>query len=273
MSAHPPVVILRGGGDLATGCALRLHRAGLAVVVLETAEPLAVRRLVSLAEAVYQGEIEIEGMRGRRVADVAAAHRALEQGLVPVLVDPQAESRKSLRPLALVDGRMRKERPELGLEAAPLVVGLGPGFVAGENCHAVVETNRGHHLGRVYWQGGAEPDTGVPEAVQGYDVDRVLRAPADGHIEAQVPLGSLVRQGEIIATVGGAPLRAPFDGALRGLIHDGIHVQAGVKIGDLDPRCETAYCREVSDKALAVGGGVLEAVLSRPEIRRALAMS
>lgn len=265
-----PLVLLRGGGDLATGVAARLYRCGFDLVVTEIPRPLAVRRLVALAEAVYAGETVVEDLRARRVADPTEARAALAEGVIPVLVDPEAACREALAPVALVDGRMRKRPPEIGLEAAPMVVGLGPGFTAGVDCHAVVETQRGHHLGRVFWEGSAAPDTGVPEPVRGHDVDRVLRAPAPGEVEGRVPLGSVVHKGEVIARVGGVPLVAPFDGVLRGLVHDGLTVEAGTKIGDLDPRAEPRYCWEISDKALAVGGGVLEALLSRPDIRRLL---
>lgn len=265
-----PLVLIRGGGDLATGAVARLHRTGFGVVVLEAPQPRAIRRLVALAEAVYAGRAEIEDLHGVHCADVEAARSALAEGLIPVLVDPQADSLAAFQPVALVDARMRKSPPELGLGAAPFVVGLGPGFTAGVDCHAVVETQRGHHLGRVLWQGQAAPDSGVPEAVAGHDRDRVLRAPAAGVLEALVRLGAVVRAGDVIARIGGVPLRAPFDGALRGLLHDGLEVVRGEKVGDLDPRGVPAYCREISDKSLAVGGGVLEALLSQPEIRRRL---
>jgi len=175
-----------------------------------------------------------------------------------------------LHPAAIVDGRMRKAPSELPLDAARLMIGLGPGFEAGVDCHAVIETRRGHHLGRVLWQGRASPDTKIPEAVEGYAVDRVLRAPRSGVMQGLLPIGSLVRQGEPVLAVNRQQVVAPFDGALRGLLHDGLRVERGMKVGDLDPRREARYCREVSDKALAVGGAVLEAVLSRPELRRAL---
>jgi xanthine dehydrogenase accessory factor len=271
MTRHPPTVLIRGGGDLATGVAVRLHRCGFHIVITEIEQPLAVRRLVSLAEAVYAGEVQIEDVRGRHVEDLEAARRALQGGVIPVLVDPEAACRESLLPDVLVDGRMLKIPPDLGRTAAPLVVGLGPGFTAGVDCHAVVETNRGHRLGRVYWDGCAETDTGVPEPVYGYDEERVLRAPIAGRLQSNCPLGTVVRKGEAIAVIGGVDLVAPFDGVLRGLMHDGLMVEADMKVGDLDPRMDPAYCRQISDKSLAVGGGVLEAVLSVPALRGRLA--
>ncbi len=267
MRSDRPLVLIRGGGDLATGTAARLHRCGFDVVVTEIAKPIAVRRLVALAEAVYTGEVHIEDLLGRRVEDLATVPRVLEEGVIPVLVDPAAACRRSLQPQVLVDGRMHKALPEIGMEAAPLVIGLGPGFTAGLDCHAVIETNRGHNLGRVYWEGSAEADTAVPEEVADYDVDRVLRAPNTGQFEGRMPLGSIVREGEVIAAVDGIPLEAPFDGALRGLLHSGLEVEVGMKVGDLDPRGESSYCYQISDKSLAVGGGVIEAILSRPQFR------
>ncbi|MGD8555319.1 MAG: selenium-dependent molybdenum cofactor biosynthesis protein YqeB [Anaerolineales bacterium] len=264
------VILIRGGGDLATGVAARLHRSGFGVLVTEVAQPLAIRRLVALAEAVYAGQVLIEDLHGRRVETLESGLQVIAQGELPVLVDPDAECRHVLQPLALIDGRMRKTPPELGKQAAPLVIGLGPGFNAGLDCHAVIETNRGHHLGRVLWQGHAEMDTGVPAEVAGKSSGRVLRAPASGVLKASVALGSLVRKGDTLAMVDGAPLKAVFDGVLRGLLHDGLEVAKGDKIGDLDPRLDPSYAREISDKSLAVGGGVLEALLSSPAVCAAL---
>jgi xanthine dehydrogenase accessory factor len=237
------------------------------VVVTEISNPTAVRRLVALAEAVYTGEVHIEEFHGRRVEDLEAVFRVHEEGTIPVLVDPAADCRRSLKPEVIVDGRMRKAPPEIGMEAAPLVIGLGPGFTAGLDCHAVVETNRGHNMGRVYWEGSAEADTAIPEKIVKHDIDRALRAPNSGRFEGRIPLGSIVRKGEVIAAVDDIPLKAPFDGALRGLLHSGLEVDVGMKVGDLDPRSEPSYCYQISDKSLAIGGGVIEAILSRPQFR------
>jgi xanthine dehydrogenase accessory factor len=222
---------------------------------------------VALSEAVYSGNVEIENFHGKVVDDPSQALEVSDEGSIPVLIDPEGSTRFTIHPTALVDARMLKREPELGKDIAPFVVGLGPGFHAGDNCHAVVETNRGHYLGRVLWEGTVEEDTGIPERVVGYDEDRVLRAPRKGKVKARTELGSLVKGGEIIAEVAGAELVAPFGGALRGLIHESVEVSKWEKIGDLDPRSEVRYCFEISDKALAIGGGVLEALLSRSEIR------
>jgi xanthine dehydrogenase accessory factor len=265
------LVAIRGGGDLATGVAVRLHRAGFPVLVLEIEKPLAVRRLVAMAEAVYTGRVVVEGIEGRLAASPEEVPPLLQAGVVPVLVDAKAASISILHPSVIVDGRMRKVPSELPLDAVPLIIGLGPGFEAGVDCHAVIETRRGHHLGRILWQGQASADTKIPEAVEGYAVDRVLRAPRSGTMLGMAPIGSLVRQGEAVLAVNRQQVLAPFDGALRGLLHDGLHVERGMKVGDLDPRRETSFCLEVSDKALAVGGAALEAILSRSDLRRALA--
>ncbi|MBN2550352.1 MAG: EF2563 family selenium-dependent molybdenum hydroxylase system protein [Anaerolineales bacterium] len=268
------LVFIRGGGDLASGVAWRLHRAGLRVMMAELPQPLVVRRLVSFAEAVYRGEFEVEGLTALRAESVAQAWDILAQGKIPVLVDPQASALESMRassgsemPLVLVDARMTKQRPDASLAAADLVIGLGPGFIAGEHCHAVIETSRGHHLGRVYWQGTTQSDTGVPDPVSGHGRERVLRSPAEGLLYTHAEIGDSLQQGQLIAEVAGMPVQAPFDGVLRGLLHPGLQVRRGMKIGDVDPRNDPRFCSLISDKSLAMGGSVLEAILSVSRLR------
>jgi xanthine dehydrogenase accessory factor len=265
-----PLIIIRGGGDLATGVAVRLHRCGFDIVVLEIQQPLAVRRSVAFAEAIYSGEIEVGGVKGIFVPDSEQIPQLRTERVVPVLVDPAANLGIQISASALVDGRMRKTPPETTLDSSLFTIGLGPGFTAGVNCHAVIETNRGHNMGRVIWQGGAEPDTKVPETVAGFNVDRVLRAPVSGLLDGGKEIGSMIKAGDEIIRVGGVPVEAPFDGALRGLVHDGVSIEAAAKIGDLDPRGDPSYCFSISDKSLAVGGGALEALLSQPHLRRLL---
>jgi xanthine dehydrogenase accessory factor len=271
------ITIIRGGGDLASGVAIRLHRAGFKLIMAELPHPLAVRRSVSFAEAVYAGETEVEGVQARCVADLSAALDVIKAGQIAVMVDPGLQILQSLHQnkagmelAALVDGRMAKRPPDLGLQAAPLVIGLGPGFIAGENCHAVVETNRGHNLGRVFWYGSAAPDTGIPESVSSRRSERVLRAPADGVLMAHADIGNHLEPGQLVAEIAGGQILAPFKGVLRGLVHPGIQVLKHMKVGDVDPRDDPSYCTLISDKALAVGGGVLEAILAQPELRRGL---
>ena len=264
------IILLLGGGDLASGVAVRLHRSGFRVAVTELPHPLAVRRTVAFAEAIYAGEVQVEEVTGRRVndsSDTLKILRVFAQNQIPVLVDPKAEVIKSLRPTVVIDARMSKRPSDIGKYSATLVIGLGPGFVAGENCHCVVETNRGHNLGRAIWQGSAESDTGIPDSVLERGKERVLRAPVSGIITAHASICDRLEEGQLIAEVSGQLVRAPFDGVLRGLIYPGLAVEAGLKIGDLDPRDDPGLCRQVSDKALAVGGGVLEAILSRRELR------
>ncbi|MCF6277852.1 MAG: EF2563 family selenium-dependent molybdenum hydroxylase system protein [Anaerolineales bacterium] len=267
------LILIRGGGDLASGIAYRLHKAGLCVSIAELPQPLSVRRKVSFSEAVYDGTITVEGLTGRLVSpnDISPT---LANGEIPVLVDPDVKILQNPTPHArisvLVDARLTKRPPDIGLDSAKLVIGLGPGFTAAKNCHAVIETQRGHTLGRVYWHGSALADTGIPERVLNYRAERVPRAPADGRLIAHGEIGDHFDKGDIICEVDGIPLAAPFNGSLRGLIRPGLHVKAGLKIGDLDPRDDPRYCTMISDKALALGGSVLEAILSRKEIRKTL---
>lgn len=257
MSFARHLCLIRGGGDLATGVAWRLTRAGFPVGVLELVQPLTVRRTVALSTAVTAGEVAVEGLVARRVDDAAELVRLSHQGVVPVLVSPRLPA---IERSVVVDARLAKRTLDTTRQDAPLVVALGPGFVAGQDCHAVVETQRGHHLGRVLWSGAAAPDTGTPGDVGGRGAERVLRAPAAGTPRWVVAIGDRVGEGELLGTVGGLQLRAPFSAVVRGLIAPDTLVPAGLKIGDLDPRVDTP-CHEISDKALAVGGGVVEAVL------------
>jgi xanthine dehydrogenase accessory factor len=268
------ITLIRGGGDLASGVALRLYRAGLRVVITELPQPLVVRRFVSFAEAVYTGKCQVEGVTAILAGDLEQALEIISAGQIPVLVDPDACRSSELwtpqAPLVLVDARMTKLPPETTLKSAPLVISLGPGCVAGQDCHAVIETNRGHLLGRVIWKGTTETDTGVPDPVLSQAGSRVLRAPSRGLIQTRAQIGDHVEAGQVVAEVGGTPIQAPFAGVIRGLIHPGVTVWNDLKIGDVDPRDDPRYCYLVSDKALAVGGGVLEAILSTTMLRRFL---
>jgi xanthine dehydrogenase accessory factor len=259
------LVLIRGGGDVASGVALRLHRAGLPVLISELPQPLAVRRTVSFSQAVYSGSIEIEGCLARRVAspaDRAAVEQILAEKAIPVIVDPDGNAVSLYHPEVVVDARMRKERAEGRSDSARFLIGLGPGFVAGESCDAVVETNRGISLGRVIWKGSAEPNTCVPESVCGHGQERVLRAPVDGTVTGHARIGDHLEPGQLIAQVGGKDVTAGFRGVLRGLVWPELAVIKGMKIGDIDPRDDPRLCTQVSDKSLAVGGGVLEAICS-----------
>jgi xanthine dehydrogenase accessory factor len=261
------LIVLRGGGDLASGIALRLHRTGFQLVIIELEKPLAVRRTVTFSEAVYEGVQTVEGTTARLVsADQIQVTQ--EAGEIPVLIDPQANILRnqfltSPQSTFVVDARLLKTEPEpLGVNI-PLYIGLGPGFTAGENCQAVIETRRGHTMGRVYWSGSTQADSGEPDG----DHRRVLRASHDGVIISNMKIGDYLEEGQLIAEIQpddgneNFSIFSPFKGVLRGLIRPGIHVTRGLKIGDVDRRNDPATCALVSDKALAVGGGVLEALL------------
>lgn len=260
-------VIVRGGGDLGSGIIYRLTRAGFPVLVLELETPLFVRRTVCFGDAVYERTRTVEGVTSRLAVDLEDAKRILQRGEVPVLIDPQGQTLTAWSPVAVIDARMEKRNLGTTIHDAPLVIGLGPGFTAGADCHAVIETNRGHDLGRVIWHGSAEPDTGEPGSIMNKTHSRVLRAPADGHLKPMGAIGDLIPEGAVIALVDGVPVTAPFTGMLRGLTHPRVFVRAGMKVGDLDPRVTRQHCFTISDKSLAVGGGALEAVLSSPAVR------
>ena len=262
MNFSDTLVLIKGAGELASGVAARLYRCGFPVVMADLPQPLMVRRTVCFGEAVYAGEVSVEGIVARRVAGVEAARAALAQGIIPVIVDPAASCRPALAPAVVVDAVMAKQNTGTAITDAPLVIALGPGFTAGVDCHVVIETNRGHWLGRIIRQGSAQPDTGTPGEIGGERSKRVLRAPVDGVIRSDLAIGERVTAGQVVATVGEHELYAPFDGVLRGLIHPGLHVTAGLKVGDVDPRGDPTYCAYISEKSLAIGGGVLEAILS-----------
>jgi xanthine dehydrogenase accessory factor len=289
MSAIKPLAIICGGGDLGTGAALRLHRAGWRVVITERLQPLVIRRTVAFASAIYDGSIEVEGVIGRRIhsdqiEQEAEACWAADQ--IPVIVDPDRTAAAQLRPIALINAIMAKRNTGTQLTDAPIVVALGPGFTAGVDCHAVVETQRGHYLGRVYYQGTAQPDSGTPGNLGGQDALRVVRAPVGGIFYAQRKIGDRLKAGEVIGRVItvdvsltdsaagrlaaidrdasqplGIVVKTKLEGVLRGVLHDGLKISTHTKIADVDPRGEVEYCFSVSDKSWAVGGGALEAVL------------
>ncbi|MFX4261843.1 selenium-dependent molybdenum cofactor biosynthesis protein YqeB [Pelotomaculum propionicicum] len=256
-----PLIVIKGAGDLATGVAYRLYQSRLDVIMTEINRPLVVRRKVAFAEAVHDGMAVVEGITAKLAVTVDHACELLEDRIIPVLVDPEADVVKVLRPQVVVDARVAKRNLGTAIDEAPLVIGLGPGFTAGQDVHAVIETCRGHRLGRVIYSGSAIPDTGSPGSVGGFTVERLLRAPADGVVMTTRSIGEIVEKGEIVAVVENNPVRAQITGKIRGMIKEGIRVPKGTKIGDIDPRKDAEH-DTISDKALAVGGGVLEAVFS-----------
>ncbi|MBW1798005.1 MAG: EF2563 family selenium-dependent molybdenum hydroxylase system protein [Deltaproteobacteria bacterium] len=254
-------VCVKGGGDIASGVAWRLHQCGLRVFITEIPQPMAVRRKVSFCEAVYDGHAAVEGVEGLLIQKAGDVYSVWDRGKIPVLADPECEAKHVIRPDVIVDAILAKKNMGTSMTDAPLVIALGPGFEAGRDAHFVVETNRGHYLGRLVDTGSAEPDTGIPGPVQGITADRVLRAPADGLWESKIDIGDPVRKADIIGSVAGTPAKALIDGVLRGMIRPSITVKTGDKIGDIDPRGKKEYCYSISEKALAIGGGVLEGIL------------
>jgi xanthine dehydrogenase accessory factor len=254
-------VMIRGAGDLASGVALRLRHAGFAVAMTETAFPTAVRRTVCFSPAVLQGICSVEDVTAVLVRDREGMEDAFVRGRIALFVDPRGEIVGGFRPGVVVDAIMAKRNTGTAITDAPVVIALGPGFTAGLDCHGVVETNRGHSLGRLIIRGSAAANTGIPGSIGGYTLERLLRAPADGIFECRAEIGDIVKKGDVVAAVAGVPIRPEIDGILRGLLPPGIPVFQGMKAGDVDPRCEQSHCFTVSDKALAVAGGVLEGIL------------
>ena len=256
------IIVIKGAGDLATGVAARLWRSGFPVIMTEIDQPLTVRRTVSLSDAVYEGEVTVEGITARRVQDKSEILKALDERVIPVRVDPEATVVREIGAFAVIDAIMAKKNIGTRMDDAPFVVGLGPGFTAGKDVHAIVETKRGHTLGRVIWEGSAIPNTGIPGEVKGFGAQRVVRAPGPGIFRGALSIGTHVQEGDIVAYAGETPIPAPISGVLRGLLHDGISVEKDLKSGDVDPRDIRRNCWIISDKALAIGGGVLEAILT-----------
>jgi len=254
------LVIIRGGGDLATGVAVRLFRAGFPVMIMEIDHPTVIRLPVSFAAAVYEGKVIVEGIEAVLISSWEEAEDIIKLGKIPVLVDPGGSCIEKLSSTVLVDAILAKRNLGTRIDQAPLVIGLGPGFTAGEDVDVVIETERGHSLGRVYYQGQAAPDTSVPGEVGGESKRRLLRAPAEGKIIPFHKIGDLVKEGEVIAEVRGVPLKTEISGVLRGLIYPQSKVTRGMKVGDIDPRGIRDYCFTISDKARSLGGAVLEAI-------------
>lgn len=262
------LIVVRGGGDLATGTIYKLKKCGFPVLILETARPSAIRRNVAFCEAVYQGTQTVEDMTCYLAQSLEQARLLLAQGKLAVLVDPAGNSIPMLKPLAVVDAILAKKNLGTTREMAPITVGLGPGFTAGEDVDAVVETKRGHNLGRVLWAGTAAANTGVPGLIGGYGRERVIHCPAKGILRNVKHITDPVSKGETIAVVetetGSVPVKATLDGILRGLIRNGYPVHVGFKMADIDPRTEEyENCFTISDKARSIAGGVLEAILQR----------
>lgn len=253
-------VWIRGAGDLATGIALKFFRAGFKVIMSDTSVPTTVRRTVAFSPAIYMGEAEVEGVRARLCESIKMIDEITNA--IPVIVDPEGDIMREYKPDVIIDAIIAKKNIGTRINDAKIVIGVGPGFRAGADCHGVVETKRGHDLGRVLWEGSAIPNTGVPGNIGGYTGERIIRANVEGEFKPVVSIGDIVSTGDLLAYCKDEPVYASIDGVVRGLLQEGVFVKPGMKSGDIDPRGKREYCFSVSDKANAIGGGVLEAVLS-----------
>ena len=268
-------VLIKGSGDLASGIALRLHRAGFRILMTDIAVPTTVRRTVAFSPAVYQGHMQVEDVTGVLCDSVKVAEQEIQNGNIAIMVDETARCTHEFHPDVVVDAILAKRNLGTKITDAPFVVGVGPGFTAGEDCHCVVETKRGHYLGRCIWKGSAIPNTGIPGMIGGYGLERLIKAPAAGVFKGAVEIGAVVKKNDVVGYVDQTPVLAQIDGVVRGLLQDGVEVTTGMKSGDVDPRCDVAHCFTVSDKASSIGGGVLEAVLNyrfRPHDHMPVAM-
>ncbi len=264
----PNLIVIRGAGDLASGVAHRLHRSGFDLVMLELPKPMVVRTTVSYATAVFKNNITVEGVNATLCHNVNETNELLAENIIPVFIDPDAEINNFFKPCVVIDAIMAKDNRLTLIDDAELVIGLGPGFTAGKDVDAVIETKRGHNLGKVIYSGSAAENTTIPGNINGYGPERLLRAPAGGIFTPVKKIGDLVERGETVATVSGKVVRAETNGLVRGLLFEGLEVTKGVKVGDIDPRGRKVDYMTISDKARAVGGGVLEAIMNRYNCRR-----
>jgi len=255
------LVVIKGAGDLASGVAHRLKKSGFQVVMTEIEQPTVIRRPVAFANAVFEGKAEIEGVMGVKVETVEQAERELGRGNIPVIIDPAAHIIRKLRPEVVVDAIIAKKNTGTRMGDAGIVIALGPGFTAGKDAHAVVETKRGHYLGKVLYQGSAYPDTGKPGNIGGFTSERLIKSPCAGIFYGTKQIGDFVQAGDDVAFVGREKVTARISGVLRGLLKDGLEVTAGMKVGDIDPRAARDHCFTISDKSRAIAGGVLEAIM------------
>lgn len=256
-------VLVRGAGEMATGVAHRLHKSGFHVCLTEIASPMAVRRAVSFCEAVYDGAMTVEAVTAVKIDRPEDISRTWDQGKIPLIIDPSNRTKGILKPDVVIDAIVAKKNIGTEICDAPLVLGLGPGFTANQDVHVVIETNRGHDLGRLIFHGQAEADTGVPGVIGGYGFERVLRSPHAGIFRILKAIGDAVHAGDVVALVDGDPIHAQINGVVRGLLRDGLVVPENMKAGDIDPRGKRDACFTISDKARALGGAALEAILSQ----------
>ncbi len=257
------VILVRGAGEMATGVVHRLASCHFKVCMTETSNPQAVRREVAFSEVIFDSEKEVEGVIAKRVESQDQIPEVWKEGKIPILIDPEIRVKEFLKPDVLIDATLAKKNLGTKITDAPLVIGLGPGFRAGKDVHLVIETNRGHNLGRIIANGGAEPNTGIPGPIGGYTEERVIRAPKEGKFKALKKIGDDVKANENVAMVDNVEVQSRIAGVIRGLIRDGTEVWKGMKLGDVDPRGMKAHCYTISDKARTISGGVLQALMER----------
>ncbi len=255
------LVVIRGGGDIASGIIHRLHRSGFKVIILEIDKPTVIRRTVSFAQAVYDNVMIVEGVKAVKVDSINEVSTILDKNEIPLFIDKSGDCIKVLKPYIVIDAILAKRNFGTKIDFAPIVIGVGPGFIAGEDVHAVIESKRGHNLGKVILEGSAEPNTGIPGDIDGFSYERVIKSHKEGIIKHKAHIGDIVAKGEVIGHIDDTHIIAPIKGVLRGFIQEGLKVPENYKIGDVDPRQEIDYCFSISDKARAIGGAVLEAIL------------
>ena len=258
---RPLRIVIKGAGEMASGIAHRLFMANITQICMtEIGRPLAVRRRVAFCEAVYEGSMEVEGVTAELVRDTAEVEQAWSRRHIALIVDPEWKIIRRLKPDVVIDAIMAKRTTGTRKDEAPLVIGVGPGFAAPRNVHVVIESNRGHDLGRAIYEGEAEAHTGMPGLTSGYARERVLRSPCAGIVRNVKAIGEVVKKGDIVTYVNETSVAAAIDGIVRGLIRE-IHVRDNEKIGDIEPRGNASYCWTISEKARAIAGGVLEAIM------------
>ncbi len=257
------VVLIRGGGEVASGVAHKLARARFRVCMTETSQPLAVSRGVAFCEAVYDGEKEVEGVIAKLVESPDQINGVWRRNQLPIIIDPDALVKDVLKPTVLVDALMAKQNLGTKISDAPLVIGLGPGFRAKDDVHSVIETNNSERLGRVIMSGEAEADTGIPVTIGGLTTERVLHSPSDGQFTTDKDIGDMVKAGDLVASVAAQSLKAEIDGVIRALLRNGTMVGKGDKLGEIDPSGDKSACYTIRPRMRAIAGGVLEAILMR----------
>ena len=261
-------VLVKGAGDIASGVAYQLHQTGFRVLMTDVEKPTSIRRTVCFSEAIVNGKTTVEGVTAVRIRHVSEAKHVMDEGMIPVIVDPEASCRKEFDPDAVIDAILGKENLGTTIHDAPVVIAMGPGFCAGVDCHAVIETMRGHTLGRIYYEGSAKPNTGIPGVIAGFSIERILRAPASGTFQQVKQIGDLVNAGDVCAYVDGVPMTASISGVLRGILPTGTVVYEGMKSGDVDPRGAVVNCYTISDKALCMGASAVVALLHLSEMKK-----